>query len=143
LNPAIDQGITSSPRRIIVSSFPRHVHRIQKAHGAAPANGRRVACVGRSAVRNTGIAADLAYLNIPKALVVDRRSLQSVAAHTTPLICTGSQGEPMAALARMANGDHQIQVGEGDTVLMASSLIPGNENAIYGIINKLTDLGAN
>ncbi|GAA1485564.1 MULTISPECIES: ribonuclease J [Brachybacterium] len=143
LNPAIDQVFTSSPRRIIVSSFASHVHRIQQVLDAAHANGRKVAFVGRSMVRNMGIARDLGYLNIPKGLVVDFRKIQSMPDHKITLICTGSQGEPMAALARMANGDHQIRVGEDDTVLMASSLIPGNENAIYGIINKLTDLGAN
>ncbi|MGP9846086.1 ribonuclease J [Brachybacterium sp. 107] len=143
LNPAIDQVFTTSPRRIIVSSFASHVHRIQQVLNAAHANGRKVAFVGRSMVRNMGIARDLGYLTIPKGLVVDFRKIQSMPDHKITLICTGSQGEPMAALARMANGDHQIRVGEGDTVLMASSLIPGNENAIYGIINKLTDLGAN
>ncbi|GAA1489260.1 ribonuclease J [Brachybacterium sacelli] len=143
LTPAIDQVFTTSPRRIIVSSFASHVHRIQQVLDAAHANGRKVAFVGRSMVRNMAIARDLGYLNIPKGLVVDFRKIQSMPDHKITLVCTGSQGEPMAALARMANGDHQIQVGEGDTVLMASSLIPGNENAIYGIINKLTDLGAN
>jgi len=143
LTPAIDKVFTSSPRRIIVSSFASHVHRIQQVLDAAHANGRKVAFVGRSMVRNMGIARDLGYLNIPKGLVVDFRKIQSMPDHKITLVCTGSQGEPMAALARMANGDHQIQVGEGDTVLLASSLIPGNENAIYGIINKLIDLGAN
>ena len=127
----------------MVSSFASHVHRIQQVLNAAHANGRKVAFVGRSMVRNMAIARDLGYLNIPKGLVVNFRKIQSMPDHKITLICTGSQGEPMAALARMSNGDHQIQVGEGDTVLMASSLIPGNENAIYGIINKLTDLGAN
>ncbi|MGP5377817.1 ribonuclease J [Brachybacterium alimentarium] len=143
LTPAIEQVFASSPRRIIVSSFASHVHRIQQVLNAAHANGRKVAFVGRSMVRNMGIARDLGYLTIPKDLVVDFRKIQSMPDHKITLICTGSQGEPMAALARMANGDHQIRVGEGDTVLLASSLIPGNENAIYGIINKLTDLGAN
>ena len=143
LTPAIDQVFATSPRRVIVSSFASHVHRIQQVLDAAHAHGRKVAFVGRSMVRNMKIASDLEYLDIPKGLVVDFRKIQSMPDHKITLICTGSQGEPMAALARMANGDHQIQVGEGDTVLMASSLIPGNENAIYGIINKLTDLGAN
>ncbi|WP_114853675.1 ribonuclease J [Brachybacterium sp. YJGR34] len=143
LTPAIDKVFTTSPRRIIVSSFASHVHRIQQVLDAAHANGRKVAFVGRSMVRNMGIARDLGYLNIPKGLVVDFRKIQSMPEHKITLVCTGSQGEPMAALARMANGDHQIRVGEGDTVLLASSLIPGNETAIYGIINKLTDLGAN
>ena len=143
LTPAIDQVFMTSPRRVIVSSFASHVHRIQQVLDAAHANGRKVAFVGRSMVRNMKIARELGYLSIPRGLVVDFRKIQSMPDHKITLICTGSQGEPMAALARMANGDHQIQVGEGDTVLMASSLIPGNENAIYGIINKLTDLGAN
>ncbi|MGY5765309.1 ribonuclease J [Brachybacterium sp. DNPG3] len=143
LTPAIDRVFATSPRRIIVSSFASHVHRIQQVLDAAHAAGRKVAFVGRSMVRNMAIARDLGYLDIPKGLVVDFRKIQNMADDKITLICTGSQGEPMAALARMANGDHQISVGEGDTVLMASSLIPGNENAIYGIINKLTDLGAN
>ncbi|MBB5833225.1 ribonuclease J [Brachybacterium aquaticum] len=143
LTPAIDRVFATSPRRIIVSSFASHVHRIQQVIDAAHANGRKVAFVGRSMVRNMKIARELGYLSIPKGVVVDFRKIQSMPDNKITLICTGSQGEPMAALARMANGDHQIQVGEGDTVLMASSLIPGNENAIYGIINKLIDLGAN
>ncbi|MCL3861844.1 ribonuclease J [Actinotalea sp. K2] len=142
LTPAIDQVFATAPRRIIVSSFASHVHRIQQVLDAASRNGRKVAFVGRSMVRNMGIARDLGYLNIPRGLVVDFKKLESMPDDKVTLICTGSQGEPMAALARMSNGDHQIRVGEGDTVLLASSLIPGNENAIYGIINKLTDLGA-
>src|SRR5699024_3879821 len=143
LTPAIDQVFATSPRRVIVSSFASHVHRIQQVLDAAHANGRKVAFVGRSMVRNMKIARELGYLSIPRGLVVDFRKIQSMPDHKITLICTGSQGEPMAALARMANGDHQIQVGGGDTVLMASSLIPGNEDGIYGIINKLIDLGAN
>ncbi|GAA4289071.1 ribonuclease J [Georgenia daeguensis] len=143
LTPAIDHVFATAPRRIIVSSFASHVHRIQQVLDAAHAHGRKVAFVGRSMVRNMGIARDLGYLNIPRGLVVDFKKLESMPDKKVTLVCTGSQGEPMAALARMANGDHQIRVGEGDTVLLASSLIPGNENAIYGVINKLTDLGAN
>jgi ribonuclease J len=142
LTPAIDQVFATAPRRIIVSSFASHVHRIQQVLDAAHAHGRKVAFVGRSMVRNMGIARDLGYLTIPRGLVVDFKKLEQMPDQKVTLICTGSQGEPMAALARIANGDHQIVLGEGDTVLMASSLIPGNETAIYGIINKLTDLGA-
>ncbi|MHB1065544.1 MAG: ribonuclease J [Georgenia sp.] len=142
LTPAIDHVFATAPRRIIVSSFASHVHRIQQVLDAAHAHGRKVAFVGRSMVRNMGIARDLGYLTIPRGLVVDFKKLESMPDDKVTLVCTGSQGEPMAALARMANGDHRIRVGEGDTVLLASSLIPGNENAIYGVINKLTDLGA-
>ncbi len=142
LAPAIDQVFATAPRRIIVSSFASHVHRIQQVLDAAHTHGRKVAFVGRSMVRNMGIARDLGYLTIPRGLVVDFKKLEAMPDEKVTLICTGSQGEPLAALSRMANGDHQIQVSEGDVVLLASSLIPGNEGAIYGIINKLTDLGA-
>ena len=94
-------------------------------------------------VRNMGIARDLGYLKVPKGLVVDLKELEKLPANKITLICTGSQGEPMAALSRMANRDHMIRIGEGDTVLLASSLIPGNENAIYRVINGLTRWGAN
>ena len=106
-------------------------------------HGRKVAFVGRSMVRNMGIARDLGYLKIPPGLVVDLKVLEKLPDDQITLICTGSQGEPMAALARMANRDHVIRVGPGDTVLLASSLIPGNENAIYRVINALIRWGAN
>ena len=143
LSPAIQEVFRTAPRRIIVSSFASHVHRIQQVLDAAHQHGRKVAFVGRSMVRNMGIARDLGYLKIPKGLVVDLKALERLADNKITLICTGSQGEPMAALSRMANRDHMIRVGEGDTVLLASSLIPGNENAIYRVINALTRWGAN
>ena len=143
LSPAIQEVFRTAPRRIIVSSFASHVHRIQQVLDAAHEHGRKVAFVGRSMVRNMGIARDLGYLKIPKGLVVDLKALEKLADDKITLICTGSQGEPMAALSRMANRDHVIRVGEGDTVLLASSLIPGNENAIYRVINALTRWGAN
>ncbi|HET9946052.1 MAG TPA: ribonuclease J [Actinomycetes bacterium] len=143
LSPAIEEVFRTAPRRIIVSSFASHVHRIQQVLDAAAHHGRKVAFVGRSMVRNMGIARDLGYLKVPKGLVVDLKALEKLADDKITLICTGSQGEPMAALSRMANRDHMIRVGPGDTVLLASSLIPGNENAIYRVINALTRWGAN
>ena len=143
LSPAIEEVFRTAPRRIIVSSFASHVHRIQQVLDASHHHGRKVAFVGRSMVRNMGIARDLGYLKIPKGLVVDLKVLEKLPDDKITLVCTGSQGEPMAALARMANRDHMIRVGEGDTVLLASSLIPGNENAIYRVINSLTRWGAN
>jgi ribonuclease J len=142
LVPAIDTVFRTAPRRVIVSSFASHVHRIQQVLNAAHAHGRKVAFVGRSMVRNMGIARDLGYLTVPKGLVVDLKVLEKLPAHKVAVICTGSQGEPMAALSRMANRDHVIRIEEDDTVLLASSLIPGNENAIYRIINELTRWGA-
>jgi ribonuclease J len=88
------------------------------------------------------IAGDLGYLRIPAGLVVDLKALEKLPDQKITLVCTGSQGEPMAALSRMANRDHVVRIGQGDTVLLASSLIPGNENAIYGVINELTRWGA-
>ena len=143
LTPAIETVFRTSPRRVIVSSFASHVHRIQQVLDAAHAHGRKVAFVGRSMVRNMGIARELGYLDVPQGLVVDLKVLEKLPAKEICLICTGSQGEPMAALSRMANRDHVIRITEGDTVLLASSLIPGNENAIYRIINEFTRLGAN
>jgi ribonuclease J len=143
LIPAIDTVFRTAPKRVIVSSFASHVHRIQQVLDAAHAHGRKVAFVGRSMVRNMGIARDLGYLNVPKGLVVDLKVLEKLPAHKVAVVCTGSQGEPLAALSRMANRDHVIRIEEDDTVLLASSLIPGNENAIYRIINELTRWGAN
>ncbi len=143
LAPAIDAVFRTAPRRIIVSSFASHIHRIQQIIDTAHQHRRKVAFVGRSMVRNMTIAAELGYLNIPQGLLVDFRKLERSDDHKVVLICTGSQGEPLAALSRMANKDHAIRIAEGDTVLLASSLIPGNENAIYGIINALTEIGAN
>ena len=142
LVPAIEKVFRTAPKRVIVSSFASHVHRIQQVLDSAHESGRKVAFVGRSMVRNMGIAEELGYLKIPRGLVVDLKKLESMPADKICLVCTGSQGEPMAALSRMSNGEHVIKVEEGDTVLLASSLIPGNENAIYRVINSLTDLGA-
>ena len=143
LAPAIETVFRTAPRRIIVSSFASHVHRIQQVLDQAHAHGRKVAFVGRSMVRNMGVAQDLGYLNVPQGLIVPLQQLEKLPAHKATLICTGSQGEPMAALSRMANRDHKIRVGQGDTILMASSVIPGNENAISTVINGLTRWGAN
>jgi ribonuclease J len=143
LAPAIETVFRTTPGRVIVSSFASHVHRIQQILDVAQRHGRKVAFVGRSMVRNMGIASDLGYLTIPDGLVVDDlKKLERLPDAQVAIVATGSQGEPLAALARMANRDHPVRVTEGDTVLMASSLIPGNENAIYRVINELTRWGA-
>jgi len=140
--PAIETVFRNASRRVIVACFSSHVHRVQQVLDAAHANGRKVAMVGRSMLRNMGIAEDLGYLKVPPGVLVDLKKLTDYPDNKVVLICTGSQGEPMAALSRMANRDHKIEVGVGDTVLLASSLIPGNENAVYRIINGLMRLGA-
>ncbi|QXE34349.1 ribonuclease J [Streptomyces sp. GMY02] len=143
ISNVLRQVFGSAQKRIIVASFASHVHRIQQILDAAHEYGRRVAFVGRSMVRNMGIARDLGYLRVPTGLVVDVKTLDDLPDHEIVLVCTGSQGEPMAALSRMANRDHQIRIVQGDTVILASSLIPGNENAVYRVINGLTRWGAN
>ncbi len=140
--PAIETVFRNASRRVIVACFSSHVHRVQQVLDAAHANGRKVAMVGRSMLRNMGIAEELGYLKVPPGVLVDLKKLTDYPDDKIVLICTGSQGEPMAALSRMANRDHTIEVGDGDTVLLASSLIPGNENAVYRIINGLMRLGA-
>ena len=139
--PALNRVIASTKRRVIVASFSSHVHRVQQVIDIASMHGRKVVFIGRSMVRNMKIAQDMGYLIIPAGVLIDVKVLDSFDDNVV-LICTGSQGEPMAALARMANGDHQIRVGEGDTVILASSLIPGNENSVFRIINELTRFGA-
>ncbi|MGB7447982.1 MAG: ribonuclease J [Ornithinimicrobium sp.] len=141
--PAIDRVFHQARRRIIVACFSSHIHRVQQVLDAAEASGRKVAMVGRSMLRNMGIASDLGYLRVPDGVLVDLGKLAQLPEDEQVLVCTGSQGEPMAALSRMANRDHKIEVGVDDTVLLASSLIPGNENAVYRVINGLTRLGAN
>ncbi|MDI2132493.1 ribonuclease J [Yinghuangia seranimata] len=140
----LDRVFADADQRIIVASFASHVHRIQQVLDTAYAYERKVAFVGRSMVRNMGVARELGYLKVPADLIVDVKTLDDLRPDEVVLVCTGSQGEPMAALSRMANRDHQqIRIVEGDTVVLASSLIPGNETAVYRVINGLTRWGAN
>lgn len=143
IGPVIENVISKTPGKVVVASFSSHVHRVQQVLDAAVANNRKVAFVGRSMVRNMGIAADLGYLKVPAGLIVDLNDIDEIPDNRIVLMSTGSQGEPMAVLSRIANRDHRIIIGEGDTVLMASSLIPGNENAVYRVIDGLIRLGAN
>src|SRR5690349_153 len=143
--PVLAEIFASAQQRIIVACFASHVHRVQQVLDTAAAHGRKVAFVGRSMVRNMGVARDLGYLHIPSVpggLMVDMREAEEMPPEKIVLISTGSQGEPMSALARMAGRDHPIRIAEGDTVILASSLVPGNETAVSRIINDLTRLGA-
>lgn len=143
IGPVLDQVVHRATRRVIVASFASHVHRVQQVIDAAVANHRRVALVGRSMVRNMGIAKELGYLRVPEGVLVDAKKAVDLPDNQVVYMTTGSQGEPMAGLSRMANREHPtIEIGEGDTVILASSLIPGNENAVYRVINGLIDLGA-
>jgi len=143
IGPVIESVIARSKKRVIVASFSSHVHRVQQVVDAAKANDRKVALVGRSMVRNMQIAIQMGYLTAETQDFVDLKQAASMPADKVVYMSTGSQGEPMAVLARMANLEHDIEIGEGDTVILASSLIPGNENAVYRVIDGLTKLGAN
>ncbi|MDO4018743.1 ribonuclease J [Clavibacter michiganensis] len=143
IGPVLDAVISKAPRRVIVASFSSHVHRVQQVLDAAHANGRRVAFIGRSMIRNMTIAAELGYLKVPDGVLIDSKKAVDLPDDRIVYMSTGSQGEPMAVLSRMVNQEHQIEIGQDDTVILASSLIPGNENAVYRIINGLTKLGAN
>jgi ribonuclease J len=143
IGPVIESVIARSKKRVIVASFSSHVHRVQQVVDAAKANDRKVALVGRSMVRNMQIAIQMGYLTAETEDFVDLKQAASMPADKVVYMSTGSQGEPMAVLSRMAKLEHDIQIGEGDTVILASSLIPGNENAVYRVIDGLTKLGAN
>ncbi|QIX27030.1 ribonuclease J [Nocardioides sp. JQ2195] len=145
IGPVLDSVFHSArDQRIIVACFASHIHRVQQVLDAAVAHGRKVAYVGRSMVRNMAIARDLGYLNVPKGVIVDAKELADLAPHKQVLISTGSQGEPLSALSRIAQRNHNfVHIEEGDTVVLASSLIPGNENAVYRVINGLSRWGAN
>jgi ribonuclease J len=143
IGPVIETVIARTRGKVVVASFASHVHRVQQVIDAAVANSRQVAFVGRSMVKNMTIASDLGYLRIPDGAVVDLEDTDTMPDDRVVFMSTGSQGEPMAVLARIANRDHRIAIGESDTVLLASSLIPGNENAVYRVIDGLTKLGAN
>jgi ribonuclease J len=143
ITPVIDQVFRDSRQKIVVACFASHVHRVQQILDATAAHGRKAAYVGRSMVRNMGIAAELGYLRVPPGVLIDPKDLSSLPPERQVLISTGSQGEPMSALSRIAQRDHHIvHIEEGDTVLLASSLIPGNENAVYRVINGLARWGA-
>lgn len=140
--PVLDNVIGRASGRVIVASFASHVHRVQQIINVAADHGRKIAFVGRSMVKNMAVAAELEYLHIPDGLLITVDEMSKLPDDQAVLICTGSQGEPMAVLSRIANQDHAITVGTNDTVILASSLIPGNENAVNRIINELTRHGA-
>jgi ribonuclease J len=142
IGPVLDDVFRTASKRVIVACFSSHVHRVQQVLDAAVAHNRSVAFVGRSMVRNMGVARDLGLLRVPPGLIVDAREIDALPDQHICMVSTGSQGEPLSALSRMANRDHPVRIQDGDTIILASSLIPGNENAVYRVINGLTRWGA-
>jgi ribonuclease J len=138
----IREHIHDAEGLVVVASFASHVHRVQQVLDAALAVGRRPVFVGRSMVRNMRIAGELGYLEVDPDLVVDLADIERFERNELVIVSTGSQGEPFSALSLMAAGEHrQLEVGEGDLIILASSLIPGNEQAVFRSINNLSRRG--
>jgi ribonuclease J len=142
VGPKLLEVFSRCEGRIVITSFASNVHRVQQAIDAAEALGRRVALLGRSMVKNVNIAKDLGHVRLPKSALVEPRSISKIPDDELVIITTGSQGEPLAALRRMAYGEHkQVTLREGDTVVFSATPIPGNERAINETIDRLFKLG--
>ena len=143
VGPSLRDIISKAEQRVIVASFSSHIHRVQQVCDAAVDAGRKVVVTGRSMITNTKIARELGYLEIADENIVDAYDASGLAPADVVVMCTGSQGEPLSALARMANGDHKtVQVERGDTVIIAATPVPGNEKAGSRVINRLAKAGA-
>ncbi|MCI9128775.1 MAG: ribonuclease J [Eggerthellaceae bacterium] len=139
----LSQIISQATGRVIIASFASHIHRMQQICDAAIANGRKVVVTGRSMIQNTDIARKLGYLKISDEDLIDAYELKDIPSEKVVIMCTGSQGEPLSALARIANGEHKtIDVEEGDTVIISATPVPGNEKAVTRVINSLAKIGA-
>ncbi|EPH00268.1 hypothetical protein HMPREF1531_02376 [Propionibacterium sp. oral taxon 192 str. F0372] len=144
IEPALERVFATAGKKLVVACFASHVHRVQQIMDLADAYDRKVAYIGRSMVKNMGIAHQLGFLGVPPGILIKLEDIDKYPDDRVVIISTGSQGEPLSALARIARQEHPaIQVGDGDTVLLASSLIPGNENSVFGVINGLVGLGVN
>src|SRR3954454_6549764 len=142
IGPVLDRVVGDASGRVFVVCTSSHVHRIQQVLNTARNGQRHVAIIGRSMVRNVRIAEELGYLTVPPGLVLSVDEVDSLPSDRMLVLCTGSQGEPAAALSRMATGQHKdFTLAEGDLVIFASSLIPGNESAVYRLIDRLAYAG--
>lgn len=143
VGPSLGTIMSAAPERVIVSSFSSHIHRLQQVCDAAVADGRKVVVTGRSMINNTKIARTLGYLKIAEEDILDAYDMGDLPPEQVCILSTGSQGEPLSALARMANGDHRaVQIEQSDTIIIAASPVPGNEKAVGRVINRLIKLGA-
>lgn len=143
VGPTLHRLIRGADGRVIVACFASNVDRVQQIVDAAVALGRKVSFVGRSMVRNMGIARDLGFLRADDDDVIDIAAAELLPPERVVLVTTGTQGEPMAALSRMSRGEHRsITLTAGDLVILSSSLIPGNEEAVFGVIDSLAKIGA-
>ncbi|WP_165060205.1 MULTISPECIES: ribonuclease J [unclassified Adlercreutzia] len=135
--------ITRAKGRVIIASFASHIHRMQQICDAAVASGRKVVVTGRSMIQNTDIARKLGYLTISDDDLIDAYEINDIPPEQVVIMCTGSQGEPLSALARIANGEHKtIDIEAGDTVIISATPVPGNEKAVTRVVNSLAKIGA-
>ena len=142
IEPALDRVFANAKQKLIVACFASHVHRVQQVMDLAGKHGRKVVYVGRSMLRNMTVARELGFLQVPADTLIDLKQIDNYRDDQVVIISTGSQGEPLSALSRISSHEHPvITAGPGDVVLLASSLIPGNENSVYRVINGLSRNG--
>lgn len=142
VGPNLLHAIKNAPGRVFVASFSSHIHRLQQICDAARKCGRKVVVTGRSMLTNTHVARELGYLNIDDADIIDAFDIDNLPDDKIVVMCTGSQGEPLSALSRMANGEHKtLSIHEGDTVILSATPVPGNEKAVQQVVNSLAKLG--
>ena len=142
VGPHLEEVFSRAEGRIIVTSFASNIHRVQQVIDAAAALGRKVALVGRSMRKNVGIGRTLGHIEVPDGIFIQPQEVEDWPDHKVIVISTGSQGEPLSALRRMAHNDHrQIKLREGDTVVFSATPIPGNERAVNEIVDRLYHIG--
>ena len=142
VGPQLLHAIKNAPGRVFVASFSSHIHRLQQICDAAKKCGRKVVVTGRSMLTNTRVARELGYLKVDESDLVDAFDIGNLPEDKIVVMCTGSQGEPLSALSRMANGEHKtLSIHEGDTVIISATPVPGNEKAVQQVINSLAKLG--
>ena len=142
VGPQLRHIIKNAPGRVIVASFSSHIHRLQQVCDASVAVGRKVLVTGRSMVTNTKVARELGYLHIDQNDILDAFEKNDIPDEKITVLCTGSQGEPLSALSRMANGAHKsLTITSSDTVIISATPVPGNEKSVGGVINALSKIG--
>ena len=142
VGPSLLNAIKNAKGRVFVASFSSHIHRLQQICNAAKACHRKVVVTGRSMLTNTRVARELGYLKIDDSDIIDAFDIGNLPEDQIVVMCTGSQGEPLSALSRMANGEHKtLSIHEGDTVIISATPVPGNEKAVQQVINSLAKLG--
>lgn len=141
VGPSLYAAIKNAPGRVFVASFSSHIHRLQQICDAARSCGRKIVVTGRSMLTNTRVARELGYLQIPEEDIIDAYEIDNLPEDQIVVMCTGSQGEPLSALSRMANGEHKtLSMHEGDTVIISATPIPGNEKGVQQVVNSLAKI---